>query len=166
MWTRNTGVNPYSSTISVLGSSFTCITLIIYDLRINVPSEGRSNYGCVLLKDTSAATGQAGIRTHILTTPELEYDALDRSATTLHWETWNIEHKIFSSFILGKNTGNPVKLTCDYLKSAVTMVLPLPCGPVTSTELLSPWTAHLYIKSTRCLQTKSKNNQKWEIKCF
>ena len=26
----------------------------------------------VLLKDTSAATGQAGIRTHILTTPELE----------------------------------------------------------------------------------------------
>ena len=34
----------------------------------------------VLLKDTSAATGQAGIRTHILATPEL---ALDRSATTL-----------------------------------------------------------------------------------
>ena len=38
----------------------------------------------VLLKDTSAATGQAGIRTHILTTPELESNALDRSATTLH----------------------------------------------------------------------------------
>ena len=38
----------------------------------------------VLLKDTSAATGQAGIRTHILTTPELEPNALDRSATTLH----------------------------------------------------------------------------------
>ena len=37
----------------------------------------------VLLKDTSAATGQAVIRTHILTTPELESDALDRSATTL-----------------------------------------------------------------------------------
>ena len=36
----------------------------------------------VLLKDTSAATGQAGIRTHILTTPELESNALDRSATT------------------------------------------------------------------------------------
>ena len=35
----------------------------------------------VLLKDTSAATGQAGIRTHILTTPELESNALDRSAT-------------------------------------------------------------------------------------
>ena len=39
---------------------------------------------CVLLKDTSAATGQAGIRTHILTTPELESNALDHSATTLH----------------------------------------------------------------------------------
>ena len=38
----------------------------------------------VLLKDTSAATGQAGIRTHILTTPELESSALDHSATTLH----------------------------------------------------------------------------------
>ena len=36
----------------------------------------------VLLKDTSAATGQAGIRTHILVTPELESNALDRSATT------------------------------------------------------------------------------------
>ena len=38
----------------------------------------------VLLKDTSAATGHAGIRTHILTMPELESNALDRSATTLH----------------------------------------------------------------------------------
>ena len=40
----------------------------------------------VLLKDTSAATGQAGIRTHILTSPELESNALDRSATTLTYE--------------------------------------------------------------------------------
>ena len=39
----------------------------------------------VLLKDTSAATGQAGIRTHILATPELESNALDRSATTLQY---------------------------------------------------------------------------------
>ena len=38
----------------------------------------------VLLKDTSAVTGQAGIRTHILTTPKLESNALDRSAMTLH----------------------------------------------------------------------------------
>ena len=37
----------------------------------------------VLLKDTSASTGQAGIQTHILTMPELESNALDRSATTL-----------------------------------------------------------------------------------
>ena len=41
----------------------------------------------VLLKDTSAATGQAGIRTHILTTPELESNALDRSATTLQFQS-------------------------------------------------------------------------------
>ena len=38
----------------------------------------------VLLKDTSITTGQAGIRTHILTTPEFESNALDRSAMTLH----------------------------------------------------------------------------------
>ena len=44
----------------------------------------------VLLKDTSAATGQAGIRTHILTTSELESNALDRSATTLNVQ-WNID---------------------------------------------------------------------------
>ena len=35
----------------------------------------------VLLKDTSAA---ARTQAHILTTPELESNALDRSATTLH----------------------------------------------------------------------------------
>ena len=47
------------------------------DLQLYVPSEGRSNYGLsVLLKDTSAATVQARIRTHILTTPELESNAL------------------------------------------------------------------------------------------
>ena len=55
----------------------------------------------VLLKDTSAV---AGIRTHILATPELESNALDRSATTLHGphneETRNsplfspLEHKL------------------------------------------------------------------------
>ena len=39
----------------------------------------------VLLKDTSAASDQAGIQTHILTTPELESNALDRSATTLRY---------------------------------------------------------------------------------
>ena len=37
-----------------------------------------------LAQGHSAATGQAGMRTHILTTPELESNALDRSATTLH----------------------------------------------------------------------------------
>ena len=39
--------------------------------------------------DTSAVTSQAGIRTHILTTPELEFDALDRSATTLPYSQYN-----------------------------------------------------------------------------
>ena len=40
----------------------------------------------VLLKDTSTSTGQAGIQTlyNILTTPEPESNALDRSAMTLH----------------------------------------------------------------------------------
>ena len=38
----------------------------------------------VLLKVQAPATGRAGIRTHILATPELESNALDRSATTLH----------------------------------------------------------------------------------
>ena len=38
----------------------------------------------VLLKDTRALTGQAGIRTHILTTPELEFYILDCSATHKH----------------------------------------------------------------------------------
>ena len=33
--------------------------------------------------DTSAATDLSGIRTYILTTPELESNALDRSATAL-----------------------------------------------------------------------------------
>ena len=65
------------------------------DLRLNVPFEGRSNLWLnVLLKDTSAATGQAGIRTHILTTLELESDA-DRSTTTLRISSAVIASTIF-----------------------------------------------------------------------
>ena len=45
----------------------------------------------VLLTDTSAATGHARIRTHVLTTPEIEPDALDRPATTLH-DIVSIDH--------------------------------------------------------------------------
>ena len=44
----------------------------------------------VLLKDTSAATGQAGIRTHILTTPELESNALDRAAEIKISQFWKM----------------------------------------------------------------------------
>ena len=49
----------------------------------------------VLLKDTSAATGQAGIRTHILATPELESNALDRSATTYFKIKFNVFNVMF-----------------------------------------------------------------------
>ena len=52
----------------------------------------------VLLKDTSAATGQAGIRTHILTTPELASNALDRSATTLLYDTHLLTIKITNPY--------------------------------------------------------------------
>ena len=53
----------------------------------------------VLLKDTSAAIGQAAIRTHILATPELESNALDRSARLFQnkekYDTWKeVDHRI------------------------------------------------------------------------
>ena len=55
------------------------------DLQLYSPIRRRKQlWLSVLLKDTSTTTGQAGIRTHILATPELESNALDRSATTLH----------------------------------------------------------------------------------
>ncbi len=56
--TRNTGVNPYSFTISVLGS-FTCTTNpSTWDLWLYNPSEGQSNCGeQILLKDTSVTPG-------------------------------------------------------------------------------------------------------------
>ena len=43
------------------------------------PGQAEQLWLNVLLNDTSTATGQAGIWTHILTTPELESNALDRS---------------------------------------------------------------------------------------
>ena len=69
------GQAPFSFTISVLGS-FTCTAVALRPIR-----RTKQLWLSVLLKDTSAATGQAGIRTHILATPELESNALDRSAT-------------------------------------------------------------------------------------
>ena len=71
--------SPFSFTISVLGS-FTCITQHTGPTALR-PIR-RTKQLSVLLKDTSAATDLAGIRTHILATPELESNALDRSATT------------------------------------------------------------------------------------
>ena len=78
---RNTGASPFSFTISVLGS-FTYITHT-GPTALRPIRRTKQLWLSVLLKDTSAATGQAGIRTHILATPELESNALDRSATTL-----------------------------------------------------------------------------------
>ena len=80
---RNTGASPFAFTISVLGS-FTCITQHTGPTALRPIRRTKQLWLSVLLKDTSAATGQAGIRTHILATPELESNALDRSATTLH----------------------------------------------------------------------------------
>ena len=77
------GQAPFSFTISVLGS-FTCITQHTGPTALRPIRRTKQLWLSVLLKDTSAVTGQAGIQTHILTTPELESNALDRSATTLH----------------------------------------------------------------------------------
>ena len=74
--------SPFSFTISVLGS-FTCITQHTGPTALRPIRRTKQLWLSVLLKDTSAVTGQAGIRTHILATPELESNALDRSAMTL-----------------------------------------------------------------------------------
>ena len=78
---RNTGTSPFSFTRSVLGS-FTCITQHTGPTALRPIRRTKQLWLSVLLKDTSSATGQAGIRTHILTTPELESNAPDRSTTT------------------------------------------------------------------------------------
>ena len=64
---RNTGASPFYFTISVLGS-FTCITQHTGPTALHPTRRTKQLWLSVLLKDTSAATGQAGIRTHILTT--------------------------------------------------------------------------------------------------
>ena len=80
---RNTRGKPLLfHNISVL-CYFTCITQHTGPAALRPIRRANQLWLSVLPKDTSAATGQAGIRTHILTTPELESNALDRSATTL-----------------------------------------------------------------------------------
>ena len=76
---RNTGASPFSFTWF-----FMCITQHRGHTALRPIRRTKQLWLSVLLKDTSAATGQARIRTHILTSPELESDALDRSAMTLH----------------------------------------------------------------------------------
>ena len=63
---------------------FTCITQHTGPTALRPIRRTKQLWLSVLLKDTSAATGQARIRTHILATPELESNALDRSATTYY----------------------------------------------------------------------------------
>ena len=78
------GQAPFSFTISVLGS-FMCITQHTGHTgptALRPIRRTKQLWLSVLLKDTSAATGHTGIQTHILATPELESNALDRSATT------------------------------------------------------------------------------------
>ena len=70
---RNTGASPFSFRISVLGS-FTCIKQYTGPTALRPIWRMEQLWLSVLLKDT---TSQAGIQTHILTTP-LESDALDR----------------------------------------------------------------------------------------
>ena len=77
--TRNTGASPFSFTISVL-VSFTYITQHTGPTALRPIRRTKQLWSSVLLKDTSAATGQTGIQTHILTAP-------DRSATTLQSRT-------------------------------------------------------------------------------
>ena len=78
------GQAPSPFTISVMGS-FTCITQYTGPTALRPIQGTKQLWLSVLLKNTSAATGQAGIRTHILTTPVVQSNVLDRSATTLHY---------------------------------------------------------------------------------
>ena len=64
---RNTGASTFSFTISVLGS-FTCITQHMGPTALRPIRRTKQLWLSVLLKDTSAATGQARIRTHIKNT--------------------------------------------------------------------------------------------------
>ena len=64
------GQAPFSFTISVL-HYFMCITQHTGPTALRPIRRTKQLWLSVLLKDTSAATGQAGIWTHILTTPEL-----------------------------------------------------------------------------------------------
>ena len=95
---RNTGASPFSFTISVLGS-FTCITQRTGPTALRPIRRRKQLRLSVLLKDTSAA---AGIQTHILTTPELESNALDRSATTLH-KTYGSFHQVGARVVTSVN---------------------------------------------------------------
>ena len=94
---RNTGASLFSFTISVLGS-FTCNTQHTGPTASRPIRRTKQLWLSVLLKDTSAATGQAGIQTHILITPELESNALDRSATPRHFDYLQIFEMLYLPF--------------------------------------------------------------------
>ena len=106
---ENTGANPFSFTISALGS-FTCVTQHTGPTALRPIRRTKQLWLSALLKDTSVTTG---IRTHalLLATPELEFGALDRSATTLRLDDYNNWH--FSEF-----------------QSASQLLIPLVSGPI------------------------------------
>ena len=104
---RNTVARPFSFTVSVLGS-FTCITQHTGPTALRPIQSTQQLWLSVLLKDTSAATGQAGIWTHILTTPAIESNALDCSATTLHID----DNYKYQCHVIIVNFGRSLCLCC------------------------------------------------------
>ena len=95
------GQAPFSFTISVLGS-FTCITQHMEPTALRPIWRTKQLWLSVLLKDTSAVTGQAVIRTHILESNalDLESNALDRSATTRFDNTVVFQCMVFFTMLL------------------------------------------------------------------
>ena len=99
----NTGARPFSFTISVMGY-FTCITQYMGPgpTALRTIRRTKQLWLSVLPKDTSAVTGQAGIRTHILTTPVQCTRLLGHD--TPH--CWHVE-KISNTFVpLYKTSGS------------------------------------------------------------
>ena len=78
----------------------------------------------ILLKDTSAA---AGIRSHILATPEFESNAPDRSATTLHDTFTNVTPCMIQSCLryCGRDDMGIFSQDLPTLKSAVWVIRPI-----------------------------------------
>ena len=88
--------------MSVLGS-FACITQHTGPTALRPIRKMKQLWLSVLLKDTSAVNSQAGIRTHILSTPEIESNKLHGSATTLHKKYFISISTLFSKTLFPAN---------------------------------------------------------------